>query len=599
MVNNEYNNPFNQRKGPLFDDGFDPMALEISDDEKRRIAKGLNKSKNDIKKEIAAKARHSVKKRDQKIKKEKVGFWKGLLLFFVKLFTGKNRAEHEKIRQLKKIKRQLAKLKPPICNVNRNTISGNFARLVFKVAQTILPFKDVFDKMFSKKGRGDFDFQLFFVQLLSDDNLNQNYNLFEENSIVEMIENEEEIDVRKKLDDAISALKASFSEENKLAVNSMYMGLIDFSDLLNFDYTSFLRKFNSNFRLDNIGAAFKEIRPEGTLKFINKFLSAIYQLNLKELPQILNISKQFYETTVMAHLEKNDTSISMRVMSNLAKDNYRDVLKSILAIIKGHNTILMMKYLKKDIDYELDVIPGHVNFFADFENNMNITIEARLERALEHKNVREKHEKIHLLFGGEEISSDTIISDSMNTRLGKLNLPQFLFPNALDFCIKFLEERFFGYQRVWVNKLLIDGSFRNSAVRRTLSDEFYHFDELLTGLNSFYDSIGPMGDVGEKFIRMLGTYKGGLPSKKAISTRVMELNEESAGFLRDVKESVQKYKVAIDKVCTDIGADFLETIDNLEKIDKKSGDIFIENIKKVQKEAAAFVDLLLDFYNAD
>ncbi len=599
MAENQNSNPFKRKQGPVFDDGFDPMALEISDDEKRRITKDLNRTKNDIKKDIASKARNRVKKRDQKKKSEKVGFWKGLFLFFMKLFTGRDRAEHEKLKQLKKIKKQLAKVRPQICNVTKGTITGNFARLVFKVAQTILPFKDVFDEMFNKQGKSAFDFQLFFLQIIAKSDSFEDYNLFEEKKIIEMIDEETEVDVRRKLDALISTLKSSFSEEDKLLVNSTYMEFVDFFDLLDFDYTGLLRKFNTNFRLDNIGAAFKEIRPEGTLRLINKFLSNIYQISVKDLPKILDIAKKYYETDILPRSEGENLSISMRVMTNLSRDNYHDVVKAILAILKGHNAILMMKYLKKEVHYELDVVHGHVNFFADFESNMNSTIEARIQSALENKNAREKHEKIHTLFGGEEISSNTILSDAMNIKLKKMNLPQFLFTNAIDFSIKFIDERFFGYQRAWVNKLLIEGSFRNSAVRRTLSDEFYHFDDLLKKLKDFFQGIDPLGEVGEKFIRMLSTFKGGLPSKKAISTRIMELNEESAGLLREVRETAQNYKVAINKVCTDIGSDFLETIDNLEKIDKKTNEHFIENIKKVQKEINAFVDLLLDFYNAD
>ena len=580
----------NTKKRGAFDDRFDPLSLDLSDKEKKKLINKMSPQKNIIQPPLPEKNNNSQLDNKSKKDEHQLGLFERLLRFFTMLFLGLNNKEYERRHQLSLIKNKLRKIKPAIYNFKRKTVQEALAIRIFNIFDLVFPYKKIFNKIFSdEKLDTQIDFQFFFLKNVSVNPELKKADKFSIDSLFKMVDEEEEQTARKKTSDSIDSFLNSFSDSEITAIDKTFSEMINFHDLLDFNFTSLLRKFNNSYSpFENIKPIFKEAQYEGISKYLQDLESVLLILKLKFIPHILDTAKTYYKSHMMPETPDDNERSVLLSMEKLSSENYRPLINSISSILANDTITLLIQYIDDNPNYENHIYPRKTNFFAKFSSNLKGSTENRIGSLYRKKAKEEIKESIHLLFEMEKLPDPYVYSENVNPLLLKFELPEFIYPVPLNFCLTFYKIKYFPYIKKTINRLLIDGSFRNSLVQRTISDEFYFLDDIHSEILKFILLVDPNTDKGSSLSSIIRNFKGDLPSKKTLTSRINSLNQKVYPVLKRVKKSFQNLQIGISKVIKDLDRRNPETIDNLKKIGINTHGRFLIDFKKTEHDITLF-----------
>lgn len=588
----------------LFDDSFDPMALGLSEEEKARMADELGAAGEDLSAPentpLPSRPGNAAKK---KKKAKKLPFWQRILRFFLMLITGKRGPEYDKYLKLRENRRELKKVKPPLYNFKTNSITASLAHQTHALYEQLIAYHSIFKTIFEvqEESSMQMDFQFFFLRIAAPQNPRlEMIDQFSEQAIGELVEKEKESNVKKQLDETTQKFLASFDDEEKKQIDRVFAEMINFRDLLEFDYTSFLRRFNHDYNpMQDVKPVFKDVRHEGMSRLIQDLECTLLQVNTRFLPQVLEAARHFYREDIYPGMDPEEGQRLLALLDNMAQDQYRPILSAIGRLLQEGKLTLLVRHIEKDPGYDARVFQRRTNFFSEFVRNLASTVEKRIKEQFKHKIRISIQKKIKDLFGMTEIPSRYIYSEETNRALKQFELPQFLYAQPLNFCMLFFKQKYYNYLKRVLNKLLVDGSFKNSLTRRMISDEFYRIDDIHNEFLEFIPLVSEKQEKGGMLATMIRNFNGDLPSKKALTARINTLNQQIYPTLKAVRSSIHNLRIAVDQLEKDLGSRRPETIENLHKIGGSNNIKFLKEFKRAHSDLELFTDVLSQIFTEE
>jgi len=577
-----------------FDDNFDPLSLEISGKEKDRMIQNLSSAKSDLEETVGRQTALPAAAQASRHKEQKMGLMDRILRFFVMLFTGIKPQEYERRQSLTIVRRELKKIKPSIFNFKKKTILESLAHQIYDLYENIVPFRETFDTIFSDKtAEAQLRFHLFFLTVNSQNPELRLIDNFSNASLAELVHSEDERSLKKKMDDTVHFFLNSFDESEVNGLEKVFVELINFHDLLEFNFSGMLRCFNSNFSpFDVSKPSFKEARYEGLVRYLKDLECSLLLIKVGQIPGLLETAKEYFKNKIFPEKEPDKGQAILAFMEKLTNDDFRPVINSIMTLLSKGKLTLLLRYIDNNPNYESHIYPRKSNFFLDFSSLLKKTVENRLAALFKMKAKEEIESNILKLFKIDHLPDAFVYSDKNNNQLLKLELPEFLYPLPLNFSLVFYKEKYFAYVKRVINKLLIDGSFRNSLVQRTISDEFYRLDDIYGELNTFLQLVSPDADKGAVLARLIQSFKGDLPSKKTLTSKINMLNQKVYPIMKKIKQSFQNIQIGINQVMKDLENPHPETIDNLKKISGGNNVRFLQELRRTDRDLTLFSKIL-------
>lgn len=596
----------NASKQKMFDDQFDPMALSLSENEKKKMVKGLQGAAADITQDESKLKPMDRRAKAKKKKTKQMGLWEKFLRWVIMFFTGAKKEEYEKKQRIKAVRSDLKHVRPMIYNVNKNLITSQFAMQVFNLLKAINPYSVVFRSIFGEgvvqEGEVDesqLDFQLFFLRMISTNDKVILADYFDDSAIKQMVDEDPEPKVRKQIDDIRHRFLAAFDDGEKLYLSKAYAAMKDFNDLLEFNFTSLLGRFNPGFSLEHKKPNFKDVRPEGMMRLIREFEEILVSQNLRIIPQLLDMAYNYFVQDLQSGMDPAMGDKLAKQMQAHSQESYSSLLSAIRQLLADNRITLMIKHLKKNPGYEPQVNTRSTKFFVELSRNLNAVVDERLSRYFQMKKEAIIKERLVKLFGNEDLPGDFVFSEETNRLLNRIKMPQFVHPMPFRLALLFLKEKYFMYMKRTLNRLQLEGSFKDSTVRRMVSDEFYHMDELAQKLDGFTQLVANKSEKGTQLIGMIRKFKNDLPSKRALTERINALNDHLHSILKDLHTTLYNLQLAMDSVYEDIGSKSPQTVENLRQINGPNNGRFIADAKKMHHDLHLFNDIFMQLFEND
>lgn len=582
------------RKSGLFDSDFDPMVLELSDDEKRSMAKGLGTAAASLAPgESRGQGRPRRKKKEQGPEQPKPGFLQRFLRWLVMLFTGINQEEYELRARMKQLYRELARVRPQVYNAARKTVLPALAYQIHALYSQISGFSKPFAGIFDLAGSSaSIDYHLFFLKHVSYNPAVGGVNDFSEPAIAMRASEEREAAVRKEYENLIHEFLGSFDEEEKRRLDKIYNEVLVFQDLMEFRYTRMLQLFGWDPESAADKPAFAEADGVNIVDGLKELEKLLLSLNLKYLPEVLGMGIAFFRAELMPGMDPAEGEALNAHYAKLEAEHHAPLIAAVSRLLKDRKLTLLISCISRNPDYEAHVFPGSLHFFADLSRDLALEVDRRIKEVYKKKSRNEIDQKLVQLFGSSELHNPYTYSEAINIHLDKFELPLFLYPLALVLSLRFLKDKYYHLHKRTINKLLVNGSFRNSLTRRMLADEFYRIDEISEELQNFTAFVDPRTDKGGQLVNMINNYNGDMPSKKALSNRIAEINHALHGVLKKVQSSIHNLQIALSQICRDIRSPHPETIDNLAQISTPNNKKFIADLTTAENESELFCGIL-------
>ena len=279
----------------------------------------------------------------------------------------------------------------------------------------------------------------------------------------------------------IEKIKTGFNQHRIDGVNRCYNLVMIFSQLVNFDYPSLLKKFDANF-------------TEGPFGGEPKFSAVKTPLLVKDLGQFLTVSQCVnpeYEWKTLLKLIKICAGEDL-----ISETQFGQMLVGLRDIINSKILELMVQYGSKNPVWTCR--PQNPD-----EHIAEAWLELRIGKAQEYIdkiNNFEKSQQINTLvkeiFDNEELIrlENYTVRNSENYR--KRDLSDFAFAEGLNYLSAFLDDYLQKGIRELCDILLIRGQWTNNAHTKEMSEALYqllNLPELISGLDNALSDEGPDG----------------------------------------------------------------------------------------------------------
>ena len=582
----------NVHKEGLFDSEFDPMVLGLGDEEKARLSRGLTSAGEQLEGKLAGEGGARKRKKKKTRSPDKVSFFAKVVRWIIMLFTGMDRAEFEKKQQLRQIRRKLAHVRPQVYNFNQGTVLPALGYQLYSLYSLVSSFAPVFERIFEiSSGSDSVDFELFYIRAASRNSSVSGMSSFSAGAISEAAESEDELAVRKRMENAVHAFLASFDEEEKDYLNKVYNEIQCFRDIMHFPFVRLLRQFGWDPDSGEQKPAFREVEGGVVIEPLKELEKLLLSVNLRLMPAVLDLGVEFFRSEMMSGMEPAEGEMKNAIFEKIRSEEYRSFSTSVSRLLKENKLTLLAAYQDKNPGYEVHIHPRSRHFFAEFSRVLSSSVSDAVSAVYKQRKRQEVNKKLCTLFGSEDLHNGYLYSEATNRILKKFEIPVFLYTVSLILAVRFFKDKYFHHHKRLVNKLLVNGSFRNSLTRRMLADEFYRIDELNEKLAEFVSFVDPKTDKGVQLGNMVNNYNGDGPSKKALSNRIAEINHAAHGVLKQVHSTMHNLQIAVSQVVKDIRSRSPETIDNLSKISGANNTKFIKDLVEMDTELELFCEL--------
>jgi len=579
----------------VFGDRFDPMSLAIPEEEKRRMAKGLTAAKGTLTENITAAERAAAAQAKQggKKKKDELGIFAYFWRFLLMLFTGTRPSDYAKQSMVKDLRDSVKRIRPVVMSFSPDMITGELARQVHSLHQYLAPLHSLFDDTVDNKDpEGSFNFQLYYLMQTLPDLDREFENLFTEEGLQSYIAAVRDDMARSRVKEMVDSLIHSVGEEDRKLVNRFFGDVLNFYDLMRFNFYGFLRLFCLEYSVDSNNNTFNDIQTDGLVGELRNLESLILSVPLEQVRVANSIVGNYFQLRLREKMDEEHADRITEHLMRIGLNNYNGLGVALSKLVSGRQLTLIIRYIMRSREHEPRANNQSVNFFEAFLKNFNRVVGMRLERVLTRRRQEEIGSKMQELFTIVEPLKGYFYNDDTNSILIRMELSSFVYTMAFYNCMRFYTEKFPEHIKRTLNRLVVEGSYKDSLARHVLSEEFYRSEEFCSRLMDFSENVDMQKERGILLYGMIHKFKGNIAAKKALNARIANVNEALHPILIDIAESARNLQGVLVRLVDDIGVPGPKVSDNLSKIGAHNNARFLLELRKSAQEYVLFSSLI-------
>ncbi len=399
--------------------------------------------------------------------------------------------EYQKKRQLKTYAAELKKLNPPLYHTGKILLPA-FGSLLYQLYHFLQPVKAILDKTVNSSDiRAAEKYQdIFFEAILSEEQVKQRrgFTFQARNLLLSNCKNYQETEhkLQEQTHDFKNFLKL-FQTPAFKARDQELIKLFFLSDLCDFDYASFLSRFNNNLQLTAKTApsisqdSFEEVFADDVIKNLLDFQFIVRHVAITQ--TVINN---------VIFLARNTDNFTDEIGSKMEKTLL--TVENILANQLKRTTIpIILKLIKEDPQFEEKITVSESKPLQEYIDRMSENFQADSKRLLKITKETNIAGLIEKCFGSGQLKPLDGYNDAINDAIQNLSTISFDWVKPMQLLKAFTEMYFETHYKTFLRSLLIEGFFANKQVEGQYAAIYRSCEMLLGKIKNFEQLFKPKG----------------------------------------------------------------------------------------------------------
>ena len=497
--------------------------------------------------------------------------------------------EYQKKRQLKTYSSELKKLYPPLYRSGKILLPA-FGSLLYQLYHFLQPVKAVLDKTVNSPDiRASENYQnLFFEAILSEEQTKQrrSFSFQARNHLLSNCKNYQETE--RKQQEQIHNFKnfmKLFQAPTFKAREQELVKLFFLSDLCDFDYASFLNRFNNNLQLtagtpssipqDN----FEEVFAGDVIKNLLDFQFIVQHVAITQ-------------TTInnVIFLARNTDNFTAETGTKLEKT--LQTVENILANQLKRTTIpMILKLIKDDPNFEEKITVSESKPLQEYIDRSNENFQADSKRLLKITKETNITGLIEKCFGNVPLKPLEGYNDTVNDGLQNLSTVSFDWVKPMQLLKAFTEMYFETHYKTFLKSLLIEGFFANKQIEAQYAAIYRSCEMLLGRIKNFEGLFKPKGQCNILEIQgYIAEIEKGKDMKKQLQKIVEIADMQAKTVVQTGSKAYADLYSFTEHLLEDIKAPIPELITNIKSL--ASGSKNKESFARLEQDRHIFAMFL-------
>ncbi len=433
-----------------------------------------------------------------------------LIFFFQNTFLGHGDANYERKKLLRKVKKELKTLVPPVYNPSNHTITSHFAELIFDIYRFTNPLKAILNFEESKLDKSRME--QFFVEIHLDENQKNIIQQLNQEEFAKILEEEGIKGLDQKINNILHQLQNSISREQIMAINTNFTRLIELSRLANFDMYQLLRRFAPALKENVITdpPKFREVDGRYLIDELKELSELIYSMNLRgDFIKPLGILGQAKGKQI---LPDSDIKKLIVLLINLVKNNY-------LPLMTGF--ILKNPFFRPIRNQKTE------NLVQNYMKDLLLATKKIRDLVVDLLRKRRINQLTEELFGTSQIRAIEHYTEALDDLFQKAKVETYSFVQSLNFLKYFLMEKYNRYIRENLNQLLLHGDFIDQQLRNDVSESHHECNGLIKSILALDQSLDGSAERGIKIKVLLKKAHSEATGQRILNDFIEAINEEA------------------------------------------------------------------------
>ena len=484
--------------------------------------------------------------------------------FFEGLFFSSS-PEYQKRRQLKGYAAELKKLNPPLYHTGKILLPA-FGSLLYQLYHFLQPVKAILDKTVNSPDiRAAEKYQnLFFEAILSEEQVKQRKNFAFQARKLLLSRCKTYQETEHKLQEQIHDFKSfmhlfaasAFKTREQEMIKLFYL-----SDLCDFDYASFLKRFNNNLQLSAATPAsisqdnFEEVYAGDVIKNLLDFQFIVRHVAITQttVDNVVFLARSIENFT-------DETGVKLEKTLNTVENILANRLKR-TSIPK------MLKLIKEDPDFEEKITVSESKPLQEYVDRMSENFQADSKRLLKITKENNITGLIEKCFGTESLKPLDGYNDTVNDAIQHLSTVSFDWVKPMQLLKAFTEMYFETHYKTFLKSLLIEGFFANKQIEGQYAAIYRSCEMLSNKIKNFEELFKPKGQCNLIEIQgYVAEIEKGKDMKKQLQKIVEIANMQAKAVVQTGSKAYADLYAFTEHLLEDIKAPTPELITNIKAL---------------------------------
>lgn len=484
--------------------------------------------------------------------------------FFEGLFFSSS-PEYQKRRQLKGYAAELKKLNPPLYHTGKILLPA-FGSLLYQLYHFLQPIKAILDKTVNSPDiRAAEKYQnLFFEAILSEEQVKQRKNFTFQARKLLLSRCKTYQETEHKLQEQIHDFKSfmhlfaasAFKTREQEMIKLFYL-----SDLCDFDYASFLKRFNNNLQLSAATPAsisqdnFEEVYAGDVIKNLLDFQFIVRHVAITQttVDNVVFLARSIENFT-------DETGVKLEKTLNTVENILANRLKR-TSIPK------MLKLIKEDPDFEEKITVSESKPLQEYVDRMSENFQADSKRLLKITKENNITGLIEKCFGTGSLKPLDGYNDTVNDAIQHLSTVSFDWVKPMQLLKAFTEMYFETHYKTFLKSLLIEGFFANKQIEGQYAAIYRSCEMLSNKIKNFEELFKPKGQCNLIEIQgYVAEIEKGKDMKKQLQKIVEIANMQAKAVVQTGSKAYADLYAFTEHLLEDIKAPTPELITNIKAL---------------------------------
>ena len=484
--------------------------------------------------------------------------------FFEGLFFSSS-PEYQKRRQLKGYAAELKKLNPPLYHTGKILLPA-FGSLLYQLYHFLQPVKAILDKTVNSPDiRAAEKYQnLFFEAILSEEQVKQRKNFAFQARKLLLSRCKTYQETEHKLQEQIHDFKSfmhlfaasAFKTREQEMIKLFYL-----SDLCDFDYASFLKRFNNNLQLSAATPAsisqdnFEEVYAGDVIKNLLDFQFIVRHVAITQttVDNVVFLARSIENFT-------DETGVKLEKTLNTVENILANRLKR-TSIPK------MLKLIKEDPDFEEKITVSESKPLQEYVDRMSENFQADSKRLLKITKENNITGLIEKCFGTGSLKPLDGYNDTVNDAIQHLSTVSFDWVKPMQLLKAFTEMYFETHYKTFLKSLLIEGFFANKQIEGQYAAIYRSCEMLSNKIKNFEELFKPKGQCNLIEIQgYVAEIEKGKDMKKQLQKIVEIANMQAKAVVQTGSKAYADLYAFTEHLLEDIKAPTPELITNIKAL---------------------------------
>ncbi|MDH4128639.1 MAG: DUF5312 domain-containing protein [Spirochaetota bacterium] len=498
-----------------------------------------------------------------------------IILFFQNVFLGKDDANYQRKRMLKRIKRNIKNLKINVFNVSTNVITKKFAEIIFDLYRYTYPLKTIINIDKDKLVRANIE--RFFVEINLDYQQKDILNSFEKENMLKIFEGKGTKELDNLINNNFQDFQKSFSKELIDKINSSFSCLVDLNSFIQFDLYPLLRKFSSELKENSISEIpkFHDANSKFVVEDLKNMADIIYSIDLNSnFKDSFNILGQFKNMQILPEVEIKKF---INQIKNIISENY---LTLIISFIEENPYFRPIQNIQK------------VNLFQNYLKNLYYTIKTNRDNLVKSLRDNKINNLLVDLFGNVQINSIQNYTDENKELFIKAQSNYYTYTKSLNYLKYFLMEKYNHYIREALNNLLLHADFKEKKYHENFANSYYQCNNLMKQILSFDESLETNNKKAIKIKTLLRSSTNDVLSKKILNDTVDEINNSAKVIIMDAFTNFSNISSGLKLIYEDYKINSQTVITNSRSMSGGENKLLIDSLVKAYNDISKFLVII-------